>query len=86
MKHFRMKKNILKATSVAIFSLLGGYNIYNSQQIEKLSDLALTNLEALADDDKSSSVTCISDKGNRCYYLVNIYQKGSIHLVSMINF
>lgn len=86
MKHFRMKKNILKATLVAIFSLLGGYNIYNSQQIEKLSDLALTNLETLADDDKSSSVTCISDKGDRYYYLVNIYQKGSIHLVSMINF
>ena len=66
MKYFLMKKNILKATLVAIFSLLGGYNIYNSQKIEKLSDLALTNLEALADDDESSSVTCISDKGDTC--------------------
>lgn len=44
-----MKKNILKATLVAAFTLLAGYNVYSSQKAEGMSDLALANVEALAD-------------------------------------
>ena len=44
-----MKKNILKATLVATFALLAGYNVYNSQKAEGMSELALANVEALAD-------------------------------------
>ena len=47
-----MKKNILKATLVATFALLAGYNVYNSQKAEGMSELALANVEALADDNE----------------------------------
>ena len=43
-----MKKNILKATLVAAFALITGYNIYTSQKSDGMSDLALANVEALA--------------------------------------
>ena len=44
-----MKKNILKVTLVAAFALIAGFNVYNSQKSDVMSDLALTNVEALAD-------------------------------------
>ena len=43
-----MKKNILKATIVAAFALIAGMNVYNAQKSDVMSDLALTNVEALA--------------------------------------
>ena len=45
-----MKKNILKATLVAAFGLIAGFNVYNSQKSDVMSELALANVEALADD------------------------------------
>ena len=48
-----MKKNILKATLVAAFGLIAGFNVYNSQKSDVMSDLALANVEALADDAES---------------------------------
>ena len=43
-----MKKNVLKATLVAAFGLIAGFNVYNSQKSDVMSDLALANVEALA--------------------------------------
>ena len=43
-----MKKNILKATLVAAFALIAGFNVYNSQKSDVMSELALANVEALA--------------------------------------
>lgn len=43
-----MKKNILKATFVAAFALFAGYNVYTSHKSDVMSDLALANVEALA--------------------------------------
>ncbi len=43
-----MKKNILKATIVAAFALIAGMNVYNAHKSDVMSDLALTNVEALA--------------------------------------
>lgn len=43
-----MKKNFLKATLVAAFALVAGYNVYSSQKVNGVSDLALANVEALA--------------------------------------
>ena len=43
-----MKKNILKATFVAAFALIAGFNVYNAQKSDVMSDLALANVEALA--------------------------------------
>lgn len=41
-----MKKNILKATLVVAFALIAGMNVYNAQQSDVMSDLALANVEA----------------------------------------
>lgn len=43
-----MKKNILKATLVTAFALVAGYNVYISQKVNTVSNLALVNMEALA--------------------------------------
>ena len=51
-KQKEMKKNILKATVVAAFALVAGFNVYNSQKSDVMSDLALANVEALADDNE----------------------------------
>ena len=51
-----MKKNILKATLVAAFGLIAGFNVYNSQKSDVMSELALANVEALADDAESKIV------------------------------
>ena len=53
-----MKKNILKATLVAAFGLIAGFNVYNSQKSDVMSELALANVEALADDAESVTVEC----------------------------
>ena len=47
-----MKKNILKATLVAAFALIAGFNVYNSQKSDVMSELALANVEALASNGK----------------------------------
>ena len=52
-KQKEMKKNILKATLVAAFGLIAGFNVYNSQKSDVMSELALANVEALADDAES---------------------------------
>mgnify|MGYP003419974442 CR=1 FL=1 len=43
-----MKKNIIKVAFVAAFAIVAGYNVYNSQKTDKMSDLAMENIEALA--------------------------------------
>ena len=50
-----MKKNILKTTLVAAFALLAGYNVYNSQKSDMMSELVLANVEALADGEDGGS-------------------------------
>ena len=56
-----MKKNFIKAAFVAAFASIAGYT---SQQKVEMSDLAMANVEALANDE--SSVTCVYDKGDTC--------------------
>ena len=43
-----MKKNILKATFVAAFALIAGFNVYNAQNVGTVSDILLENVDALA--------------------------------------
>ena len=75
-----MKKNILKATLVVAFALIAGMNVYNAQQSDVMSDLALANVEALAGSEydrpfyvapckNGPGSECRStkyDEGNRC--------------------
>ena len=44
-----MKKNILKVTLVVAIAIVCGTSFLNSQKSETLSDIALANVEALAD-------------------------------------
>ena len=53
-----MKKNILKATLVAAFALIAGFNVYNSQKSDVMSDLALANVEALASGEIDVNTSC----------------------------
>lgn len=41
-------KKFTKIAFVATFAIIAGYNVYSSQKTVTLSDLALTNVEALA--------------------------------------
>ena len=50
-----MEKSILKASIVAVFALIAGFNVYNAQKSDVMSDLALTNVEALASDESSTT-------------------------------
>lgn len=48
-----MKKNIIRTAFVAAFALIAGYNVYTSQQGNSISELALANVEALADNEEN---------------------------------
>ena len=50
-----MKKNILKATLVAAFALIAGFNVYNSQKSDAMSEF-LANVEALASNGESEGI------------------------------
>ena len=46
-----MKTRIMKATLAVAFIAVAGYTAYNSQKEVALSDLAMENVEALADEE-----------------------------------
>lgn len=61
-------KKFLKFAFVAIFVVTAGYGVYASQRAEAMSDLALANVEALADPETSSD--CVKKDGSQCWVLV----------------
>ena len=52
-----MKKNIMKVALVAVVGLIAGINVFNAQKTDVLSDIALANVEALADDETGETGT-----------------------------
>ena len=50
-----MKKNIMKVALVAVVGLIAGINVFNTQKAEVLSDVAMANVEALAQVQNSGS-------------------------------
>ena len=62
-----MRKNIIRTAFVAAFALMAGYNVYTSQHEKTMSDLALANVEALADDEENPLCPngCV-DNGSGC--------------------
>ena len=50
-----MKTRIIKATLAVAFIAVAGYTAYNSQKEVELSDLAMENVEALADEEWTGS-------------------------------
>ena len=60
-------KKLFKVTFVAAFAAIAGYGVYANQKSDAMSDLALANVEALADSREGSLCPngCV-DNGNGC--------------------
>ena len=56
-----MKKNFIRTAFVAVFALMAGYSVYTSQQKSEMSDLAMANVEALANGEQENGITCIGE-------------------------
>lgn len=48
----KMKKKLKTVIVFVVIAVLGGINAYNAQKKNEISDIALANVEALADDDE----------------------------------
>ncbi len=62
-----MSKKFFATLIVAVVATFAGYNIYQSQKTVTMSDLALANVEALANDNENSGCPngCV-DGGDGC--------------------
>lgn len=59
-----MKKKFIAAMAVAVVAVVAGYNVYSSQKsTDTLSDLALSNVEALASGEWGTGFNCRWDSG-----------------------
>ena len=61
-------KTVFKTIFVAALALLAGYGVYASQQEVDMSDLAMANIEALAngESDIKECVGCVVTSNNLC--------------------
>ena len=62
-----MKKNIVKATIFAIVGVIAGINVFNSQNSIELSDVAMANVEALANDETGTRKCSMAIAWADCY-------------------
>ena len=53
-----MNKNIRAVMMIAAIALIAGVNVFNSQRAIAMSDIALANVEALADDETAGDIHC----------------------------
>lgn len=63
-----MYKKVLKATFVAAIAMVAGINVFNAQKSDVLSDIALANVEALADSEMIVE-ECEHSLGDECVSL-----------------
>lgn len=49
---------IIKTLFVATFALVAGYGVYSTQQKAEMSDLAMANVEALAQNEGDGMLDC----------------------------
>ena len=59
-------KKFMKIAFVAAFVAVAGYGVYASQKSDIMSDLALANVEALAQSEGSGSSGCRYRMASRC--------------------
>lgn len=71
-----MKKNLFKIFTVIVFATIAGYNLYNSQKTDMMSDLALENIEALAQNENKGGFDCC-DSCTGAYCGIFIDTKGN---------
>ena len=61
-----MNKKVLKAAFIAAIAMICGINVFNAQKSEPMSDIALANVEALANDESQYPgfvITCDYNPG-----------------------
>jgi len=51
-------KKIVKIAFVCAFAAIAGYNVYSSQKVSPLSELVLSNINALASGEVSTPTSC----------------------------
>lgn len=59
-----MRKKLFATMIVAVVAVAASYNIYQSQNTNTLSDLALANVEALAASEGSGGYNCYWNNKN----------------------
>ena len=74
-----MKKNLIKFAFVAVVAMIAGVNVLNSQKTDVLSDIAMANVEALANNENSrcAESDCKRVNSGTCYYY-NLDNLGNI--------
>lgn len=63
-----MNKKALKVAFVAVLTMVSGVNVFNAQKSETLSDIALANVEALAQA-VIVGMPCLEVPYSYCIYL-----------------
>lgn len=62
-----MKTRFIKVTFVAAIAMIGAVNVFNANKTETLSDIALANVEALAEDEEEEMGTKYSNASGTKY-------------------
>ena len=66
-----MKSKFVKVAFIAVIAMVSGINVFNAQKSDVLSDIALANVEALAESELSQKCgDCSTDKQVYCCTLV----------------
>ena len=80
-----MKKNMIKVAFVVAVAMVGGITVFNAQKSDVLSDIAMANVEALAEGEgEGGDITinpeckngCLKDgDGCYCYHKYSDYKE-----------
>ena len=66
-----MNKKVLKVAFVSAIVLVSGINVFNAQKSDTLSDIALANVEALANTEQDpclNAMHCKKMESFKCWY------------------
>ncbi len=61
------KKSILGLLAVVMIAAVAAFNVSLNSQEEKLSDLAMENVEALASESSDCPNGCLAQRGSGCW-------------------
>ena len=62
-------KKILKVLAIVAVVIFAGYNVHKAQQPVVLSDVAMANVEALAQGEITVLTPCFQVPDNNCIYI-----------------
>ena len=81
-----MKKKILGATFVVAMAAIAGYNTYVNQTKVEMSDMALANVEALADgnmyDESQNAIWSINTEN--CTHTTTVGADGTVNIFGIV--